>query len=88
MRATITQIGNSKGIIIPAQILKRYGFEGEVFLDLKEDKVILSKEKRPREGWNDAFIAQCDLEEAQNFEKDALLLSDFPNDFDEEEWQW
>ena len=50
MKAFITQIGSSKGIIIPAYLLKQCGFEKEVSLEVQENKLVISNPKRPREG--------------------------------------
>ena len=45
----------------------------EVSLEVKEDSLIISKPKNPREGWEEAIQAAG---------ADDLLLDDFPNDFD------
>ena len=55
MKAFITQIGSSKGIIIPAYLLKQCGFEKEVSLEVQENKLVISNPKRPRQGWKEAF---------------------------------
>ena len=81
MKASITKIGNSKGLIIPAQLLKQCGFEDEVSLKVKDDSLVVSRAHKPREGWEQAFMqAGADQEEA--------LTADFSNDFDEDEWTW
>ncbi len=80
MKTSIKKIGNSKGVIIPAQVLKQCGFDDVVSLEVKEDSLVISKVKKPREGWEQAFIqAGADQE---------LLLGDFSNDFDACEWTW
>ncbi len=43
MKTAITKIGNSKGLIIPVQLLKQCGFENEVSLEVKNDSLIISK---------------------------------------------
>ena len=81
MKISLTKIGNSKGVIIPAHILKQCGFTGEVSLEVKDDGLVISKARRPREGWAKAFAeAGAGTEE--------VLLNDFSNDFDQDEWSW
>ena len=81
MKIPITKIGNSRGVIIPAHLLKQFGFTGEVSLEVKDDTLVISKARRPREGWAQAFTeAGAGTEE--------LLLDDFSNDFDRDEWSW
>jgi len=79
MKTTITKIGNSKGMIIPAPLLKQCGFEGEVSLRFEEGALIVTKAKIPRSGWQEAF-AKAD--------KDKARVDDFGNDFDNDEWTW
>lgn len=59
MKATLTKIGNSKGIIIPMHLLKQCGFEDEISMEIKEDSLILSKIRKLRKlrnGWKEQFI--------------------------------
>jgi antitoxin MazE len=81
MKSSVTKIGNSKGIIIPAHLLKQCGFGEEVSLDIKNDTLVISKAKKPREGWAEAFIEGRAGEE-------ELLINDVSNDFDQDEWVW
>ena len=50
MKSSVTKIGNSKGIIIPAHLLKQCGFTKEVFLEIKNDTLVISKAKNPGKG--------------------------------------
>jgi antitoxin MazE len=51
MKTSVTKIGNSKGIIIPSHLLKQCGITKEVPLDIKNDTLVISKAKKPREEW-------------------------------------
>ena len=79
MKTTITKIGNSKGLIIPAQILKQCGFEKEVCLSVKNSTLVISPAQKPRAGWEEAILAEG---------ADDLVLPETGNDFDKEEWTW
>lgn len=81
MRADIVRIGNSKGIRIPAAILRECRMEYGVDLQVEEGKVILTPLKEPRLGWEEAFQ---DMHAAG---KDEQLLADLPEE-DMEGWTW
>jgi antitoxin MazE len=81
MRADIVRIGNSKGIRIPAAILRECSMEYGVDLQVKEGKVILTPLKEPRTGWDEAFR---DMHEAG---KDKQLLAGLPEE-EMEDWTW
>ena len=79
MELQVVQIGNSKGIRIPKSLLKQYNFEEKVVVDLKEEGLLI-KPKKIRDGWAESF-----KEMAKNGD-DQLILGDFKNAFDDEEW--
>ena len=80
MKTTLTQIGNSKGIIIPSTLLKQCDFGDEVLLEIRKNGIMIKRIDAPRQGWAESVLAAG--------EPDDLLLGDFPNDFDETEWVW
>jgi len=50
---------------------------------IEKDRLVISLERVPRQGWDQAFRA------AGSPESDKLLLESVPaNKFDREEWQW
>lgn len=55
MQADIIRIGNSKGVRIPAAVLKECGIEDSVELLVSEGQIILKPLKQPRAGWEAAF---------------------------------
>ncbi len=81
MIITLTKIGNSKGIIIPARLLKQFGLEREVSLEIEDNKLVISNVQKPRDGWKKAFI-----EAGAGTEKN--LIDGLQNDFDKEDWTW
>ncbi len=79
MRVAISQIGNSKGLIIPAAMLLQAGLEGEAELTVEDGALVLRQPvKSPRSGWAEASEA---LAEAGD---DGLLMPEFANEMDEE----
>ena len=55
MRASIIQIGNSKGIRLPKTIIDQYNIQGEMEIILNEHDITLKPIKIAREGWEEAF---------------------------------
>jgi len=85
MEANIIKIGNSKGIIIPANIIKLLGLEESVQMELDNEKLILTpgKKKKPREGWEEAIRAEIE----KNGQPERLM-PDFFDDEDLSFWTW
>jgi antitoxin MazE len=55
MRASIVRIGNSQGIRIPKVVLEQTRLHGEVELEVKDKKIIISPVKKPRQDWDRQF---------------------------------
>jgi antitoxin MazE len=53
----LTKIGNSKGVIIPAQLLKQCQFDGMVMLEVRDKSIFISRPDQPRSGWEETFKA-------------------------------
>ncbi|MDR3246422.1 MAG: hypothetical protein LBT50_08320, partial [Prevotellaceae bacterium] len=72
----------SKGIRIPQSILNQLKFNEKVEMEVRDDKLILSRiEKKPRQDWEKAFS-----ETQESLGKD-LIISDMI-DNDTFEWEW
>ncbi len=88
MKANLTKIGNSKGVIIPAQFLKECQFDDIVSIDIDDDRLVISKPETARSGWGAAF-AKAAKKNKVSLQNDTLLIEDgLANDFDEDEWSW
>jgi antitoxin MazE len=81
MIAKIIQIGNSKGIRIPNQILKEMNIENQVELIIndKKDEIIIKPLHKAREGWSDSF------KKMKTASDDKLIIDD---SLDLNEWEW
>ena len=55
MQVNIVQIGNSKGIRIPASFLKQCGIDKKVELEIKQNQIVIKPVVLPRQGWAAAF---------------------------------
>ena len=78
----IIRIGNSFGVSISKTIIQQVGFKENMDLVFKVTKegLLISPPKKAREGWEEKFKSPGP--------KKPLLLSNFPNKFDRDEWEW
>lgn len=80
MHAQVISIGNSKGIRIPATLLRQFNIHDEVeLLPGKEEIIIRPLSRKPREGWEQSFMQMHERGD------DRLLIDDA---LDVEEWEW
>ena len=83
MKAELIQIGNSRGIRIPKPLIEQCGLGEQVELRIQNDCLVISPDRKPRQGWQKAFRA------AGPATHDELLLEAAePSEFDHREWQW
>lgn len=80
----IIHIGNSFGVRIPKAIIQQLGFKENMNLVFKVTKngLLISPEKQTRAGWEQKF------KPSKKRTKDTSLIGEFPNEFDEDEWEW
>lgn len=79
MQANIIPIGNSRGVIIPAPLLKSLKIKEKVELEVTTDAILL-KPSKPRAGWEAAF------QEMASRKDDQLLIADVFADETFEPW--
>jgi len=84
MRATIVRIGNSQGIRIPKVVLEQTRLHGEVDLEVKDEKIIISPIRKPRQDWDRQFKLMAERGDDKLLDSEVVSLTSF----DEEEWEW
>jgi len=82
MKAELIRIGNSRGIRNPKPLIEQCGFSDVVEMHVEKGRLVLAPERRPREGWKEAFAA------AGSSAGDSSPFGGLPNEFDDEEWTW
>jgi len=82
MRARLIQIGNSRGIRLPKNVLAEAQLEDEVELKAEPGCIVIRSARRPRAGWAEAARQMREREE------DRLLDPPVSTRFDREEWKW
>lgn len=84
MQIELIRIGNSRGVRIPKSVIDQCGFGDRIELKVEDGRVILAKDRKPREGWSEALVAA-----RATLAHDALLLDGIPeNEFDRDQWIW
>lgn len=70
MKTDVIRIGNSKGVRLPATILKQCGIGKKVEIEVRNNEIILRPIKNPRDGWAAAF------QEMHEYGDDSLIIPD------------
>lgn len=55
MQVKLVKIGNSYGVRLPKTVIDACEFSSDLDLTVKGKSVVLSAEKQPRQGWQDAI---------------------------------
>ena len=82
MKAALISIGNSKGIRIPASVIKDCSFGDTLEMRVEDGKLVLEASRSTRSGWDEAFAHMAAAGD------DAPLLGEDGNAFDDAEWTW
>ena len=82
MKAALISIGNSKGIRIPASVIKDCSFGDTLEMRVEDGKLVLEASRSTRSGWDEAFAYMAAAGD------DAPLLGEDGNAFDDAEWTW
>jgi antitoxin MazE len=83
MLSNIIQIGNSKGIRIPKELLKHAHLEKTIEIIPVKEGLLIKPTNQHREGWEIAFAAFDHKEDDFTFVNSKKLSS-----WDDEEWEW
>ena len=82
MKASLVQIGNSRGVRIPKAFLEQAGLRDEIDIEVHGSQVVIRPVSHPRTGWDESFAAMAVRGD------DALLDPIGPSKWDESEWVW
>ena len=85
MIARLIQIGNSKGVRIPKNVIDKYNLVDELEIVESEEGIIIKPVSKVRNGWDEMFKkANASGEKDDDF-SDFMLVT---NEFDSSEWNW
>jgi antitoxin MazE len=82
MNTNIIQIGNSNGVILPANMLRMLQLKTKSAVDvsMEDNKIVI--QSSPRQGWEEAAKQMAQAGD------DELLIPDFFEDEDLSWWTW
>lgn len=78
MRTVVRKVGNSRGVLIPAALLKTCGITEEVELKVENQKLIIEPVKQVREGWFETYQESNDVD----------VWGDFDPQEENDDWVW
>lgn len=81
MLSKVIKIGNSKGVRIPAYILKECNIDNKIELEVKDGKLIICAADKPRKNWDEKF------REMHRSGHDILLIDENVG-IETEDWKW
>jgi len=84
MKVKIIDIGNSKGIRLPKQLIEEYNIGSEMELKPIAGELLLCQPGSTRKGWEQQMKKAI----AKGDKPDKDLFEDLSNDFDQTEWTW
>ncbi len=84
MVVKLVQIGDSKGIRLPKQLIDQFNFCDEIEVEINTDGLLLKKKTKPRAGWKEQILSEI----KKNGYLDMLMPDTVQNDFQENEWEW
>ena len=82
MVTNIIQIGNSKGVILPSELLKRLSLSLKSAVNISVDGDSIVIKAQPRQGWEE------DAKRLHAEGGDELLIPDVFEDETFEDWTW
>lgn len=83
MKVNLIPIGNSKGVRIPASVIKECGLGDELDMRVEKGTIVLAPARKVREGWGSAFEKM-----AAAGDDEPLMPDTLANNFDDEDWTW
>ena len=79
MKSTLRQIGNSRGIIIPAPLLAECEIQNEIDLTVEDGRLVITPIKPARAGWFDHYRPEKDADAWEG-------MVDTP--VEQDAWEW
>ncbi len=87
MLTTVRQIGNSRGVLIPAAFLASCQIEDQIEMQMVEGKIIISPvQPAMRKGWFDVSHSASSVSTSQSSAEDAAW--DRAELVQDSDWQW
>jgi antitoxin MazE len=60
---TVTRIGNSRGVRLPAEVLRRYQIRDSIILEQRENEIVLKPKRQQKLSWAETAKAMATARE-------------------------
>jgi antitoxin MazE len=57
IKAKLIQIGNSRGVRLPKELIEQAGLKDELELTVRDGEILIANHRQPREGWAEIMEA-------------------------------
>jgi antitoxin MazE len=84
MIVKVQKFGNSKGIILPKQIMAMCSIEDHVSISIEDNHLVITPVHAPGAGWEEQFKTAI----ARGSKPDKDFSEGMENEFDKNEWTW
>ena len=84
MTTHLIDIGNTKAVGIPKDLIEKYGLDDEVEIKAGADGIFIGKKRKVREGWEKQIVKAF----ASGENGDDEPLDNVVNEWDNSEWTW
>jgi len=88
MELQLTQIGNSQGVILPKTLIKQFGFNGPIQVELSERGILLSPTRHPRAGWEEQIRQAIIKSGSEILAAEDSEWQEIWEDEDTSDWTW
>lgn len=85
MIARLIQIGNSKGVRLPKNVIAKYNLVDELEIIESEEGIVIKSISNTRKGWDEMFKK---ANASKDKDDDFSDFTSVTNEFDSSEWKW
>jgi len=78
----LVKIGNSQGVRIPKALLEQVGLNGDVQVEVENDRLVLRPVSQRRQGWEEQFERMAQNGDDKLIDGEPLILTEW----EEKEW--
>lgn len=88
MQAKIQKLADGLGLVLPRELMDKYGFTDEATITAGDNCLILTPSvRRPRQEWTEALSAIPQAELERDFEE-LRSVRETPDEWDATGWTW
>ncbi|HSX02960.1 MAG TPA: AbrB/MazE/SpoVT family DNA-binding domain-containing protein [Candidatus Saccharimonadia bacterium] len=86
--AKLIQIGNSRGVRLPKELIEQAGLGDEIELVVRDGEILIANRRRPRQGWAEIYEELARTGQLALTEEDQEWLNMRSLPEEEADWEW